>query len=232
MKTCVIVGAPGVGKTTLFGRLTAELNGGRGISPAVGASSGAAPDDPGGGGSRYTSDENGLPRGLLDSAGASWVVYDTPGMPDEISASRRLREAAGATLRLLMHSDAIIHVLDASRVGKHGAHEGLTEVDRALQRLIRKADWEDLRGSIPMDVNGFARPQGLRDYLARLLGCRRDARRGLPPRHIVVANKMDLPWAQVGRMDIQTHFASTRVIPMSAGRGEGIRLTWRRVCRG
>lgn len=230
MRRCVIVGAPGVGKTTLFGCLTRELNGGRGICSAAGIPSGSI--GPGGRSSPHSSNGNGLGHSLLGSPGAGWLVYDTPGMPDDISASRRRRKAAVATIRLLMHSDVIIHVLDASRVGRHGAKKGLTQVDRALHRLIREADWEELRGSVAPDVPGSARPSGLRNYLAELVGCRRDARCGLPPRHLVVANKMDLPWSQVGRMDIQTQFANTRVIPMSAGRGEGIRLAWRRVCRG
>lgn len=228
----MIVGAPGVGKTTLFGRLTAELNEGRGTHSVAGASPGLGPAGPNGGSSPSSYNGNGLPHILLGSPGASWAVYDTPGIPDQVPPSRRLRKAAAATLRLLMHSHAIIHVLDASRVGKHGAAEGLSDVDRALQRLIREADWEDLRGSIRREVDGSYRRFSLRQYLAQILGPRRDQGRKPPPRYIVVANKMDLPWAQVGRMDIQTQFINTRVVPMSAGRGEGVKLTWRRVCRG
>ena len=223
---CAIAGAPGGGKSTLFARLVAELGRRRGVLVRSNGSSGVRA-----GGAKTISTPGNMAcarvavsRGLLGSKGCDWTIYDTPGLADDVQSSPAQRKATAEVIRLLLLCDAIVHVIDASRVGQLGGERGLAGVDSALHELVHRADWNRLASS-----NGTGTGSALQKWkglVRRALGSNGGGRRShRPPNYIMVASKMDLPWAQVGRDELGKRFPDMEVVPLSAGRGEGARLT-------
>lgn len=226
MMRCAIAGSPGGGKSTLFSRLVAELGRRRGVLVRSNGSSGVR-----GGGSKGIFTPGSIrcarvavSRGFMGSKGCDWTIYDAPGLADDVQSSPAERKATAEVIRLLLVCDAIVHVIDASRVGQLGGERGLTEVDSALHDLVHRADWNRLASSNGNGTGGALQQwKGLfRRALAPNGGARRSRR---PPDYIMVASKMDLPWAQVGRDELGKRFPDMEVVPLSAGRGEGARLT-------
>jgi len=100
-----------------------------------------------------------LQRLVLDIRGRKgsrrFELVDTGGLTDDIPASPEVRQAQVDTLGLLFQSKFLLHMLDASAVGRPGAPEAPGEVDvqlyhfgRARGRYLLLANKMDLEGAL------------------------------------------------------------------------------------
>gem|GEM_PF-6245390 len=215
-RKCAIVGATGCGKTLLFWRMCKMTK----ADPDAAQTHSRSRSN-----SRMYSGHIRMPyKGGTGAGSDEWTLIDTPALHDSVQTPG-IQAAGAATLRLLISCDAVIHVIDASRVGRLGGRAGLYRVDRAIHHLIMHADWPKLRRS----QNGVQRPNREHaSWIDRFLPVLRRrterVRNGKlnSPVYIVAANKMDLPWSRVGHANIQKACSGAVVLPLSARRGDGI----------
>lgn len=80
-------------------------------------------------------------------------LTDTSGISEEIHESLEIRRAQAQTLRRLMQSNLILHLVDAARVGSAGAREALGEVDYQISR------YAPLRGAYAVLANKIDLPR-------------------------------------------------------------------------
>lgn len=131
-RSCLLVGLPGAGKTAFARAFAAYLGGTASVRPAQ-AEEGPA--------QRFD-----LP--LVDrregGRGTPLALIDAPALPEGISPDPGARRGAALTLRLLLESPVVLHVIDAARVGNAGA---LSPTDRAVAALggVR---WGGLRRAV------------------------------------------------------------------------------------
>lgn len=116
-RACVLVGLPGAGKTA-FARAFAAYLGVAGTGRPSGIPAGTPP--------RFE-----LPLTCRGEGGRGdpLALVDAPSLPGEIAPDAGVRRAAALTLRFLMASPLVLHVVDAASVGNAGA---LSPTDRAL----------------------------------------------------------------------------------------------------
>lgn len=146
-RRCVVVGKSNVGKT-LFALNFAESLGAESVV--------LRREDSGGGGYRISYSPEGARRELVSSephrtlspqaivveirAGKvrrEVTVVDTPGLGDHIDERPEVRQGMAAALRVVYDADLVLHLVDASQVGKATAKEAPGEVDYQLARFSR-----------------------------------------------------------------------------------------------
>ncbi len=227
MNKCVIVGGKKAGKTTLLMQIAAGVTGKSQLTLEV---------SPGRSHSRTESlrvdwrqfDQEPaetreihkivLPlRAGHSSQQQMWALYDTPALNDSISTDYRARQAVADVFRLLFSCRAVLHVVDVSRVGQHRGSGGLSEADRGIYWLMSHKDkWSSLRKKImqadsPKDEGRFA---GYR-AMFHLFGNNNNGNHNFGasnPSYCVVANKMNLPWARVGKQKLTEELSGTTVL--------------------
>jgi len=155
-------------------------------------------------------------------------IIDTPGLQDSIGPSS-YQTMAAKILEMLLNCDAIIHVIDAAKVGQFGAKEGLADIDHALYRLIHKGDWGFFRET--------HKKPGIQKKLKTLLdstileifaGNPANENRSMcrHPEYLIIASKMDLPWAQIGRSEIEEAFEGVKIFSFSSQRHQSLNRVW------
>ena len=119
-----------------------------------------------------------------------FALLDTSGLPDGIPQESMVRRAMAQTLGQVREAAIILHMIDASSVGKQGAVEAVGQVD-----------WQ---------VAQFG---------------------GMRTGYAILANKMDLPEAAAGLVEIRREFPGHVIFPISAllktGFAEVKQFVWR-----
>ncbi|HHV93315.1 MAG TPA: GTPase domain-containing protein [Firmicutes bacterium] len=119
-----------------------------------------------------------------------FALLDTSGLTDGIPEESIIRRAMAQTLAQVRDAAIILHLIDASSVGRHGAVEALGQVD-----------WQ---------VAQFG---------------------GMRTGYAILANKMDLPEAGAGLVQIRREFPGHVILPISAltkaGFAEVKQFVWR-----
>ncbi len=88
-------------------------------------------------------------------------LTDSSGLVDHVHAEKEVRRAIAQTLAKVRQADIVIHIVDASAVGKKGAPEALGEVDYQI------AQFAQMRKSYLLIANKIDLPEA-RDGLFRL----------------------------------------------------------------
>jgi len=111
-------------------------------------------------------------------------LVDTSGLTEHIHEDASIRRAMGQTLRAFREAALVLHVIDASTVGREDAVEAMGQLDLQL------AQYGPLRAP-----------------------------------YLILANKIDLPWARTGLRLIEHKFAgdNVRIVPISALQKQGFR---------
>lgn len=232
MNICAMVGQKGVGKTSLFRQITASITAGSEVTVEL---------SPGRSYSRHRTLQ--LQRSLLKSESTSevkrtvvsltdsqtWMFFDTPGLQKSVSMQPRTRDAIADTFRLLFSCNAVLHVVDASQIGKEGVSH-ICEVDRGLYWLLSQHDqWKRVFAELDIE-NYYEKSPKIGEYGSSVLNWLNNKRNGScasnscsTPSYRIVANKMDLPWARIGKEKLMSEFPEAAVLPLSAKSGGSIR---------
>lgn len=89
----------------------------------------------------------------VGKGGKTVQLTDTSGISEEIHESLEVRRAQAQTLRRLLESRLVLHLIDAARVGTVGAREALGEVDYQIAR------YAPLRGAYAVLANKIDLPR-------------------------------------------------------------------------
>lgn len=92
-----------------------------------------------------------------------FVLTDTSGLIDHVHAEMDVRKAIAQTLAKIRQADVVLHLVDASAVGKRGAVEALGEIDYQI------AQFAQMRKSYLLLANKIDLTEA-RDGLFRLQG--------------------------------------------------------------
>lgn len=66
-----------------------------------------------------------------------FILTDTSGLIDHVHAETDIRKAIAQTLTKIRQADVILHIVDASVVGKRGAVEALGEIDYQIAQFAQ-----------------------------------------------------------------------------------------------
>lgn len=92
-----------------------------------------------------------------------FVLTDTSGLIDHVHGETDVRKAIAQTLAKIRQADVVLHIVDASAVGKQGAVEALGEIDYQI------AQFAQMRKSYLLLANKMDLPDS-REALFRLQG--------------------------------------------------------------
>ncbi len=129
------------------------------------------------------------------------VLVDSCGLTDEVQADPNLRRAMAQALRAMRHATVILHLVDAAAVGRgEAAHHNPVDHGPAAAHDSGPAGLVRGLGELDLQLARYGR---------------------FRPGYAVVANKMDLPEAEVGLARLRRTLPDTVILPVSALRQTG-----------